>query len=647
MAGPLDIVLDGLPYLVYTDPQGAKTYDCQEINPLLQKLGGGEALSYADFPPDVESIWAQDDWTGGLSPTRLYREPRTYWTSKGMDARRPQQIVLQPQKTQVMATGNTTLNGAPVRQVDFAGSTYLAAGANVYRLDAGPIWTSVLASGAASFTDLAIYNNFLLACNGANYWYSTDGAAWTLATGTTSVDHGKADYFTAIRSQFWKAVKPNKIYTCIDPSAGSGANAWNSTPTLVGDTARNITGIAPYIVDLAVPKEDGLFSVDRAGNDYMLVPELRSVADSQLGKNIKQWRAGLMFPVRRGLYRYAGDELLSLGLDRYRATGAVGATTVFTVGDLAPYTNELFALLQPAGGASVYIAALHDNPWRWHIFGYDSRFAGTSLFVSANALVGAPSLWIGADAGAGTAVRYSTWYIRLPIATENPLDDPTYLYDTTGTWTFTTTEIAPLPDQNKAWTKVVTHVLQGAAGQTTALSYALDSAIDTAVFTALTGPQRQTSQSGLYQEWFFPPNTVGKSLQLQLSGTTTSNTTTPVIKNVVVHFKHRPQPRKRWEIQILVEDRAAGDHHYQDRRSARVLLEGLERARLINQPVEFRDILDRPFQVTVEKVSHHLLEKRSNPSPQAPGSQHRYVVKLQLLEMPGSVDAPLPVKGTL
>lgn len=626
--GPLDILLDGIPFKLFVEEprQGSdgtanagQAYSAEEIDPLLPRLASQGPIGYGDFPTKDEIVVAQDNWTAGLSPVREQRVDATYWSSVGVDARRPLQLLIQPQKFTVKAVGEASLAGPPVEIVDCFGGVFMIAGNTLYSLLLGspPSWKPVL-TAAAAFSDLAQYANLLLAAvsGGNGYYYSSDGASWTQVTG--SGDGPKADLFSVVRFQLYKAVKPNKIYITTDPT--NPAN-WNSTPTQVGDTAHQINSLAPFLIDIAIGKEDGVWTVDRAGNDFPIVPELRSVANAANALTMKQWRSGLHFRVRNGLYRYDG-RLLSIGLDRYRAPIVNGLPLVLSVADTAPYTNEMLAALQIAGQQGLYLASLYEAPWRWHLWGFDARFKPTCLAVSANAFA-TPTLWVGQDDGVG---GYSTGYVRLPAATDNPLDDPGYTFQP-GSWPITLDELAPLPDQEKNWCRVIVRCPKGSLQATLGMAYAVDGDIDTQTFTRMVGPQGQLTQFGLQQEWFFadPKGVNGRALQLQLILATSDPAQSPAPRHVVVHFKHMAFPRNRFTVRLVCEDHTAGQDHQRDERSAEDHLLELVRIRTAKRPVEFVDIMGLTRTVYLERLDHRLLDK-------GPDQQHRFIAICQMLE---------------
>ncbi len=650
----LDVEIDDLPYKLHipenpsADKKGVNiitepVYLAEEVDPLLTRIGSGVELNYGDFPATIESVYAIEDWSSGLSPLRLNKLESSYWTAKGVDARRVHQVICSPAMIQVQATGNVNLAGVPIRAMDFSGAFYLAAGTTVYQLTGTPgqpSWTPVY-TAAGTLSDLQVFGvssayaisgtstSYLLAAWGTGYAYSTDGVTWVLGgqAGQTNADNTKADFFATVRFQLWKAVRPNKLYSCLDiANTASANNQWTSTANNVGDASQNITSLLGFNVDIAVGKTDGLWTIDRAGNDFPVIPELKFVANASNVNVLRTWRGGLHFNVRNGMYRYEPGRIESLGLDRYRATGTAGQPLVLKVADMSPFLNEMFVALSPSQGPTgMFLASFFEKPFRWHLIAYDARYKATFTGIS-DAAFSVPTLWWGQDDGQG---NYATWYARLPAATDNPLDDTGYQYRL-GSGVLTTTEIAPLADQNKTWAKVVLHCLQGSPQATVSLAYAADAAIETQTFTPMVGPQNQTSQWSLYQEWFFPgwknQSTISsKSIQFQLTLSTTDTAQTPVVKHVVAHYKHRPQPRRRWKLQLVLEDQSAGRSHYRDRRSPDAMLHDLMNARLSSQPVKFLDMIGDQYQVYIEKVSHQLIEKRAQAT-------HRYKAEVHLLE---------------
>ena len=127
----------------------------------------------------------------------------------------------------------------------------------------------------------------------------TDNAYFDDATLTMSDPYiestladGRADFFQAIGTTLWKAVKPRELKSATDPT---NDGSWSSA-TNVGAASLEITGLIAQENSLYIMKEDQPFFLTAGGTPEVLVDDTVAISTSDSGKNSITWHGDLFMP---------------------------------------------------------------------------------------------------------------------------------------------------------------------------------------------------------------------------------------------------------------------------------------------------------------------------------------------------------------
>ena len=193
---------------------------------------------------------------------------------------------------------------------ELGGVLYLAAGVNVFRKAAGADTWSVAATMPSRVINASVFtSNFdgtqraWLALSANTARYSTDGTTWTAMATFNALA------FAVIGREFWWAEDTNrlrKLDTNADPT-----NEANYTAAFfrIGDKSSPIQNLMVTAAGiLLVAKTDGLYTLDRAGDDHMLYPFLHFAVDA--ANNGRAWGQ-----FENDLYVAYGRNLVKVGPD--------------------------------------------------------------------------------------------------------------------------------------------------------------------------------------------------------------------------------------------------------------------------------------------------------------------------------------------
>ena len=242
---------------------------------------------------------------------------------------------------------NTVAAGSPASDVAFffelGGVLYRAQGTLLYRKAAGADTWSLAFTFAAAVINVSVFtSNFdgvqraWVALVSGVARYSTDGTTWTgMATFSALA-------FAVIGREFWWAEDTNrlrKLDTNADPT-----NEANYTTAFyrVGDKSSAIVNLMVTASGvLVIAKTDGLYTLDRAGDDHMLYPFLHFAIDpGNAGRAYGQFE--------NDLYVAYGTTLVKVGPD-FSAT-EVGPET------LVNYDGAVRGKITAFGGVGMHYA---------------------------------------------------------------------------------------------------------------------------------------------------------------------------------------------------------------------------------------------------------------------------------------------------
>ena len=193
---------------------------------------------------------------------------------------------------------------------ELGGVLYLAAGRYVFKRAAGEAWSQAHDFGASNqVQNVCVFtSNFdgtqraWFALSGGVAQYTADGAAYT----AMATFHAQA--FAVIGREFWWAEDVNrlrKLDTNADPT-----NEANYTTAFyrVGDKSSPIVNLMVTASSvLLIAKTDGLYTLDRAGDDHSLFPFLRFAVDPLNARAYGQFENDIYVSYASNLLKIAPD----------------------------------------------------------------------------------------------------------------------------------------------------------------------------------------------------------------------------------------------------------------------------------------------------------------------------------------------------
>lgn len=373
--------------------------------------------------PEGEVPFSMRDWVQGLLSIEEGIEDRRlpkYVHAQGVDASFPGQILVQAVATTLSVAGGQPALAAPKRQVDWVPSggtlnTYLIGdGRYVHRLTGSNEWTSVFDAGVGNETkDIIGANDFLELALGPTRLAqeSSNGTSWA----TLSIF---ADRYAALNDQLWRAVRPNLAYNTL---FSSNPYAWSSAYT-ISDSSYDITSLTAVEQVLMIGKEDGVYSLDGAGETVAFSPELRPQANADFASQraTGTFNNDYYFRTLNGLIQIAAMD----GLKNRVGMDAVASPDVPTpvVKAVCADDRYLYAILDHATNLLIL---RRSSAGAWHPWHYEAG-VGRASHIAFSGVLGYPAIFFSYDSGGGA---YVTKFIRTSTF-PNPLQDTNYRYDT-------------------------------------------------------------------------------------------------------------------------------------------------------------------------------------------------------------------------
>lgn len=567
--------------------------------------------------------------TGSTLPySRQTKGGTGIWFSLGGDARLPHRYMAQ----RGIASATAILS-APVAIGDGTTYSYFAGAQHVYYLTGTISGVEQLAlskdfsliAPSVNIVDAITYNGKLYFAttqltNGVvDYSKAQVMWVWDQATGTTTWsqpvsgpgyaagDTGKATSFAVIRNQLWRANGPNMW-------SWDGVAANWSSAYVIGETGTNITHLDVYRDALWIFKPEGIFSVDRSGQVYPLFPGFDT-----LGFNLRplgQWRSDYYFASDVGMvWMVSGANVKSIGFDSAEpyplGSGTYGILNATTRGLSLP--NSLVVGFNQFGSAGTQAYFLSWNGKEWAPFRYFTNGQAAAVGITGGNQV--PPV---ANAQFGLSGANACYFMANP--TLDPFLSPTY--DTTAQILYLPPDSGAIPDEDKVAERI-NILCDFATKGTFSMAYAFDDDIQTLVWHDLGVPQ---GASTAFQQWDFPaPLPKYKKLALKVTLTPAGNTASPILRNVILHYKQRGPQRRAYEIDVVAQDRGVGLSGRVDLRSTRKIIADLDAIRQTRQQIELIDLLGNVRQVYVDEVSEDLAVLKPPADPVL-------IVKLKLVE---------------
>ncbi len=314
----------------------------------------------------------------------------------------------------------TMTMGTIYKILDFNATSYAITSTGVWKRTAAN-WTWVGGSppgcvDAAPAAGTVDGGSVLALCRGAslNYWLMLSNESFYVNSGSGSP--AKVEKWEAINSLDYTSRSPQTVYKMASILAGTATTTYT-----VGQVGFNITKIVNHLESPFIVKENGLFYISSAGSVIEVMTDLRSLYNTNTGKNTISWNGKLYVPAgNQALLEYDAGDVASIGANKYNErlsdfSGQIGAT--------ASDDEWLFSILDNSTKIEILkgrYETIEDlgTDWRWHPIIEDTYGTVSYAYVSG---ITAQRLWY----GGGTSLPK---YIPLPTKYGDPLNDTTLTF---------------------------------------------------------------------------------------------------------------------------------------------------------------------------------------------------------------------------
>lgn len=401
-----DVTLDGVGYILTRDGLGVSRV---QANPYAMKSSSGER-TYADL--DEWAVFQVSSCHRGMGQER-YGDPEHFWYAQNADTRFKDKIICPPVWTDVDSTNMTGASDERMYFTHFGDKLFCASDDEVFELVAGS-WTSRDEVVGEDITDMVAFNDYLYVARGANsIRKSTDGTNWT---DVADIVHGTKLY---VHGGFLYVSWGNLVSYSSDPEDASPT--W-STDIANGRKDIEIRSMCTYQNSLIVFKNSGAWRIPGNPGDLdtaYRVPELdwRSYIHSNNGKYSCVWSDGFLYVSNgdSGLLRWTGRTVTPIGPDTLLANNVTGDLV-----GLIPTPNFLYTSLANSGDDALSFLLVW-NGSGWHCLQYMVHTNPKALYFFDG------YLYWGAYT-ASTTDHNVVWKLYMPAKTQDPTQDPNYLY---------------------------------------------------------------------------------------------------------------------------------------------------------------------------------------------------------------------------
>ena len=447
--------------------------------------------------------------------------------------------------------------------VEFKGELYVsiwvaAASAlnGVYKYNnATDSWGSrVLAPGTPEIMYDAVVGNiggtqYIIFAENQNYYYSTDGAAWTAVAITANY----ARMVVIWDDKLWLIGSSNEIVY------GTAVGTIPTTNVAGKVSVKNVLDLQALIVARDATGEQIIYAVTANG---LLAHDFGNSRFTQTGLHIPskttttlrslatayQWREAIYFAAETSLFKYAigaGQAAISVvGPDR---DGGIPSGYGSLIARIYPSLNELIVSINGTGTQKGLLLGWDTQGWR-----VLTELAASENFSSITK-TGIAGMYV-----SGAYGEYRVWwtsdegdyikYMKLPSDLVNTLQISTYTYDAAAThdWPWFT---AGQSDVTKVAVRVKVETKNPTASETVILSYALDWVETYTAFATISAAGVTTFN---FPNATTPTGTAFRAIRFRAEfargGT---NTNTPDLLSVTLEYYKKMDPK--WQFQVAVD----------------------------------------------------------------------------------------------
>ncbi|KKL98835.1 hypothetical protein LCGC14_1820470, partial [marine sediment metagenome] len=475
-------------------------------------------------------------------------------------------------------------SGSVVKFCTFSSGHYVLIGAWCLKWnDSTPAWE--VAKGLLAKTGTGMVGDpggWLVVATGndANYWYSTDGSAFTQS-------NSKAIKLAIVGATYYKsgvAGLDTSIYAASDPTANAN---WGSA-VAIGSTTHEITDLLEHEGNIYIMKENHPYYYDGT-TVFAILREMERTEVSTQGKNAISWRSGLYVP--------AGLQDLWERLDSTNTEVGPGGKcrgfADFSGRVMALASDGHYLYLFADNGSDIEILAGRwetipgvevATDFRWH------PLAEVTMADIEHAIVesttGDPRLWFGS-----TVIKYA----YVPEKYGDVVNDSSYRFATGGTHQscYYRTEFLEATKDFFSFTLLSKGLT---ANITVTVKYEID---DAGSWTTL-GSAFATSPS---QKQYFPADTTGKKIRFQYTFTTNDDTKTPEIEGIVVKTRIRFTGLQEWIVGIVCEDEATLKNNVKSTQLGSIIRSQLETWHNTAWPITLYDYDGGSHSITIQGIS--------------------------------------------
>lgn len=171
--------------MLFTDENGKKMYEVSHAPMFVDQIAVGSP-NYGQWNPEVELIWAQNNWTGGFGS--YMATPDRYLHGTNIDARHPRGVTLGPLVTVTAQSGGTALAAVNTwnAYLEYKDGVYIMTddltNTKVWKWDiTNNDWDEVLDAGKVPPGGLAKVGDYIVAFIRGGCHYSSTGSSgeWT------------------------------------------------------------------------------------------------------------------------------------------------------------------------------------------------------------------------------------------------------------------------------------------------------------------------------------------------------------------------------------------------------------------------------------------------------------------------------------
>ena len=429
------ITLDSKPYEIVRDEKTGEL--SWEENP-VPRGGTPENAPGLRHIRMSEDSWLSEQvlesWHMGMGDID-HSEEDTYHWGDNTDATEPGHVVLGPLRTQL--TIGVTAGGDPVGFAEIGSRLYALWSRYIRQIDTPsgtPADTADKDFGASSHvSDAKIFRNALLVALGNTEVFQSRATGAAPGTYSTADSGLTADYFTVIESFLYRVdsdTSNSRVISCpVSDSPLTAAN-WSSEVDIGTGTGISFTDLEAYGFQVLIAKQDGVYITNRAGFAPNLLDELRNYVNAANGRSIQKYSSNMYIPHLRGLFRYDGNNIQPIGLERLSSHSHTNLGPISGV--YRSLTSDgTWLYVSMWNGTDTYILRYREQSQSgkllgiWHSMAIWSGNEVTGSYVSG--LTTSPSIWL-----SSTTNELVSRFL-LPTTGRSAIQDSTYTYAASGT----------------------------------------------------------------------------------------------------------------------------------------------------------------------------------------------------------------------